>query len=182
MGAGVIPFCVANGKVYFLFHTTFSGRRAGHLVDFGGGGQAGETYQQTAMREFVEETETMYFSEHLKDALITEKRVRSQIRLLEKLFDGTLRAHPDWWCQRKVSDSGQPKDWRTYFIEIGYRDLEDMNREWRDDVGGRFVKRRKLIWIGSEALIEIFQREPHRLWHRSATEKGKKNHTIYREI
>lgn len=166
MGAGVIPFSVANGKVYFLFHTTFSGRRAGHLVDFGGGGQAGEGYRQTAMREFVEETETMYFSQHLKDAVITEKRVLSQICLLEKLFDRTLSEHPDWWCQRKVSDSGRARDWRTYFIEIDYRNLDDMNKEWRDDAGRRFVKRRELIWIASEQLVEIFRKEPHRLWRR----------------
>ena len=166
MGAGVIPFCVTDGKVFFLFHTTFSGRRAGHLVDFGGGGQAGEDYRQTAMREFVEETETMYFSRNLRDAVITEQRVRYQMRLLEKLFDRTLGEHPDWWCQRKVSGSGRPKDWRTYFIEIGYRDLAGMNREWLDDAGRRFVKRRELIWIGSEALIEIYKREPSRLWRR----------------
>ena len=36
MGAGVIPFAVAEGKVSFLFQTTFSGRKVGHLIDFGG--------------------------------------------------------------------------------------------------------------------------------------------------
>lgn len=166
MGAGVIPFCVVEGRVYFLFHTTFSGRRAGHLVDFGGGGLAGEGYRQTAMREFVEETETMYFSRHLKKAVITEQRVQSQIQVLEKLFDDTLREHPGWWCKRKASGSGRPKDWRTYFIEIGYRDPDEMNKEWRNDGGRRFVKRRELVWVGSEALIEIYQKEPHRLWRR----------------
>ena len=166
MGAGVIPFCVVEGRVYFLFHTTFSGRRAGHLVDFGGGGLAGEGYRQTAMREFVEETETMYFSRHLQQAVITEQRVQSQIQVLEKLFDDTLREHPGWWCERKASGSGRPKDWRTYFIEIGYRDLDEMNKEWRNDGGRRFVKRRELVWVGSEALIEIYQKEPHRLWRR----------------
>ena len=166
MGAGVIPFCVVEGRVYFLFHTTFSGRRAGHLVDFGGGGLAGEGYRQTAMREFVEETETMYFSRHLKKAVITEQRVQSQIQVLEKLFDDTLREHPGWWCKRKASGSGRPKDWRTYFVEIGYRDPDEMNKEWRNDGGRRFVKRRELVWVGSEALIEIYQKEPHRLWRR----------------
>ena len=166
MGACVLPFCVVEGRVYFLFHTTFSGRRAGHLVDFGGGGLAGEGYRQTAMREFVEETETMYFSRHLQQAVITEQRVQSQIQVLEKLFDDTLREHPGWWCKRKASGSGRPKDWRTYFIEIGYRDPDEMNKEWRNDGGRRFVKRRELVWVGSEALIEIYQKEPHRLWRR----------------
>ena len=62
MGAGVIPFCVKDGQVLFLFQKTFSGRKAGHLVDFGGGGERGESHRQTAIREFIEETETMYFS------------------------------------------------------------------------------------------------------------------------
>ncbi|MEJ1297822.1 MAG: hypothetical protein RPU64_04340, partial [Candidatus Sedimenticola sp. (ex Thyasira tokunagai)] len=34
MGAGVIPFAVNDGEVYFLFQTTFSGRKVGHLIDF----------------------------------------------------------------------------------------------------------------------------------------------------
>jgi hypothetical protein len=166
MGAGVIPFCVTNGKVYFLFHKTFSGRRAGHLVDFGGGGREDEDYQQTAMREFVEETETMYFSQNLKKARITEQRVQSQVRLLKELFDRTLGEHPDWWCERRNSDKGRPKDWRTYFIEIDYRDLTDMNQEWRDDAGRRFIKRRELVWVASGELLGIYHRQPHRLWHR----------------
>ena len=166
MGAGVIPFCLISGKVHFLFHKTFSGRRAGHLVDFGGGGKNGESYQQTAIREFVEETETMYFSEKLQDAVRTEQRIQSQIRLLEDLFNQTLTEHPDWWCQRKAAADGEPRDWRTYFVEIGYRDPTDMNREWQDDAGRRFVKRRELVWIAADRLIEIYQREQHLLWRR----------------
>lgn len=166
MGAGVIPFCVTNGKVYFLFHKTFSGRRAGHLVDFGGGQQETENYQQTAMREFIEETETMYFSQNLKDAVVTEQRVQSQTRLLEDLFARTLGEHPDWWCQRKSSDNDRPRDWRTYFIEIGHRDLTDMNQEWQDDAGQRFTKRRELIWVASDELLDIYRHEPRRLWRR----------------
>ena len=37
MGAGVIPFAEQDDKVCFLFQTTFSGRKTGHLIDFGGG-------------------------------------------------------------------------------------------------------------------------------------------------
>lgn len=166
MGAGVIPFCVTGGKVYFLFHKTFSGRRAGLLVDFGGGEREDESYQQTAMREFVEETETMYFSQNLQKAVKTKRRIQSQVRLLGKLFNKTLTEHPDWWCQRRDSDTGRPRDWRTYFIEIGYRDLTDMNQQWQDDAGRRFTKRRELIWVASDDLVDIYQREPHRLWRR----------------
>ena len=63
MGAGVIPFSVSDSKVYFLFQTTFTGRKTGYLIDFGGGLGEGEDYREAAIREFIEETETM--SEHL---------------------------------------------------------------------------------------------------------------------
>ena len=62
MGAGVIPFTVIDDEVYFLFQKTFTGRKVGYLIDFGGGLGEGEEYRETAVREFVEETETMYFS------------------------------------------------------------------------------------------------------------------------
>ncbi|MCP4391927.1 MAG: NUDIX domain-containing protein, partial [Gammaproteobacteria bacterium] len=68
MGAGLIPFCVNERNVHFLFHKTFSGRRAGYLVDFGGGRHDGETYRQTAVREFVEETDTMFLASDLSRA------------------------------------------------------------------------------------------------------------------
>ena len=166
MGAGVIPFCVTNGKVHFLFHKTFSGRRAGHLVDFGGGGEADESYQQTAMREFIEETETMYFSGNLSTASVTPERVLSQMQLLGDLFDKTLSRHPDWWCQRKVADKKRSRDWRTFFVEIGYRDVTGMNQEWRNDAGRRFRKRRELVWVTGAQLLDIYQRQPQRLWRR----------------
>ena len=100
MGAGVIPFAVNDRQVCFLFQTTFSGRKAGHLIDFGGGLGAGEDYRDTAIREFVEETETMYFSDNLQQASRTAERVRDQIPVVRALFDNTLDMHPDWCCRR----------------------------------------------------------------------------------
>ncbi len=37
MGAGVIPLVVKDGEILFLFQQTFSGRKVGYLIDFGGG-------------------------------------------------------------------------------------------------------------------------------------------------
>ena len=129
MGAGIIPFCVNDGQVLFLFHKTFSGRRAGQLVDFGGGREQGESHRQTAIREFIEETETMFFSENIHAAELTRERIQAQTPLLESLFDRTLQSHPDWWCQREAGSKGKPRDWKTFFIEFEYRDVVDMNRE-----------------------------------------------------
>jgi len=54
MGASVIPFCHGQGKVSFLFHKTFSGRRAGCLVDFGGGGSEGESGSKRGQEDSVD--------------------------------------------------------------------------------------------------------------------------------
>ena len=166
MGAGVIPFCTLNGKVHFLFQEVFEGRKTGCLIDFGGGLGAGEDYTQTAMREFVEETETMFFSSDIQTASRSPDAVKKQLPIISKLFDKTLSKHPDWWCQRIPGNRKTPKDWRTYFVEVEYRDVEPINEEWRKDTDGRFKKRRKLVWVTSDALLEIYQRSPDKLWKR----------------
>ncbi|MEA3413112.1 MAG: hypothetical protein U9R74_16450 [Pseudomonadota bacterium] len=166
MGAGVIPFAVLNEEIRFLFHKTFSGRRAGYLVDFGGGGREGESYRDTAIREFIEETETMFFSDRVADAVRSDRRVSEQIPRMESLFDRTLSACPSCWCQRAPGSKVPPKDWRTFFIEFDYRDVEDMNREWRSEDAWRFSKPRHLLWVSADELLEIYRHEPERLWKR----------------
>ncbi|MES9972208.1 MAG: hypothetical protein ABW092_19415 [Candidatus Thiodiazotropha sp.] len=161
MGAGVIPFCVREGRVLFLFQSTFSGRKAGYLIDFGGGFGIGEGYRATAVREFVEETETMYFAEDLKRAHRGTDQINQQIPIVDTLFDNTLSIYPDWWCRRL-----HPKSWRTYFIEFPYRDVDLLNREWQEDMVGRFKKRRELNWITAEELLAIYAQTPDRLWKR----------------
>ena len=96
MGAGVIPFAVIDGEVNFLLQKTFTGRKVGYFIDFGGGLVEGEDYQETAIREFVEETETMYFSNDVQHASRTIENVNNQIPIVEALFNETLEAHPDW--------------------------------------------------------------------------------------
>jgi hypothetical protein len=166
LGAGVIPFTVNDGNVDFLFQTTFTGRKVGYLIDFGGGLGAGEDYRDTAIREFIEETETMYFSDNPQLASRTEESVRSQIPVVKALFDKTLSAHPDWWCTRTSVDPDNPKDWRTFFVEFPRRDIETLNRQWESDTGGRFKKRRELVWVAGSELLDIYADAPEKLWKR----------------
>ena len=165
-GAGVIPFAFDGGSVYFLFHKTFSGRRAGLLVDFGGGGQAGETHPQTAAREFVEETEAMFLADDYRAVPVSEHQFDAQVQRLLTLLDRTQQRHPDWRCQRRKAGSRKPKDWVTYFVEVGYKPLEGMNREWAVDSGQRFKKRRELLWVSAAQLLDIYANQPDRLWKR----------------
>ncbi|NOQ36774.1 MAG: hypothetical protein GQ569_12920 [Methylococcaceae bacterium] len=166
MSAGMIPFSVFKGEVYFLFQKTFSGRKQGYLIDFGGGGDEGESYQQTAMREFVEETETLFFADDINSARRTPERVLAQLSVIENVFSKTLTAHPDWWCQRHTGNKVIPKDWRTFFIEVDYQDTSPLNKIWENDSVGRFKKRRELQWVLADELLEIYQNQPERLWKR----------------
>lgn len=166
MGAGVIPFTVIGGKVSFLFQTTFSGRKVGCLIDFGGGLGAGEDFKDTAIREFVEETETMYLADDIQQACRSVTRVKRQIPIVEKLFNATLSAHPHWWCKRAPGDPVNPKLWRTFFIEFPYRDIDKLNREWAADKNGRFKKRRELFWVTGNDLLAIYDHAPNKLWKR----------------
>jgi 8-oxo-dGTP pyrophosphatase MutT (NUDIX family) len=166
MGAGVIPFAVNEGKVYFLFQKTFTGRKVGYLIDFGGGLGAGEGYRETAIREFVEETETMYFSDDVHQANRTVESVENQIPIVEALFDETLTAHTDWCCRRAPGNPLKPKQWQTFFIEFPYRDIEVLNREWEADTVGRFKKRRELVWVSASDLLYIYENAPDKLWKR----------------
>ena len=166
MGAGVIPFAVDAGEVQFLFQKTFSGRKVGYLIDFGGGLGEAEDYRATAVREFVEETETMYLADDLGVACRSEERVRRQIAQVEELFERTLSLHPHWWCRRDPGNPENPKDWRTYFIEFPFRDISALNNEWKSDTDGRFKKRRELVWIPAHKLLELYAHSPDDLWKR----------------
>jgi 8-oxo-dGTP pyrophosphatase MutT (NUDIX family) len=164
--AGVLPYALHEGRVLFLFHKTFSGRRAGLLVDFGGGAQAAETAFETAAREFVEETEGLFLAPDLRRASRVGDEYRRQFREMQALLARTQEAHANWWCRRHVQPGKQAKDWCTYFVEVGYRDVAGMNAAWAADAGRRFKKRRELLWVPADQLLEIFTRQPERLWKR----------------
>jgi hypothetical protein len=165
-GAGVIPFASHNGTVCFLFHKTFTGRRAGLLVDFGGGSQAGETQYQTAAREFVEETDAMFFADGSHDDRNTHMQMESQYQLMLQLIENTQTEHPQWWCKRGSVTTEKPRDWNTYFVEVDYRDPDDMNAAWAEDQHGRFRKQRELHWLTAEQLLDVFDNRPETLWTR----------------
>jgi 8-oxo-dGTP pyrophosphatase MutT (NUDIX family) len=166
MGAGVIPFAVHRDEVYCLFHKTFSGRRAGCLVDFGGNQDPGEGFRQTAIREFIEETEGMYLAEDVSRVVLTNALLAEQTGMLDKLFADTLGDHPGWYCDRRVESERTGKSWRTFFIRFPYRELAPMNREWERDGGRRFKKRRELVWVPAAELLHLFESAPERLWKR----------------
>ena len=166
MGAGVIPFSLFEDEIYFLFQSTFTGRKVGHYIDFGGGLNESEDYRDTAAREFVEETETLYFSEDIHLAHRTDEAIANQISLVNSLFDKTLSLYPNWFCRRATTNPSKPKDWITFFIEFPFRDVDKLNNEWERDKTGRFKKRRELTWLSSDELLHIYENSPEKLWKR----------------
>ncbi len=183
MGAGVIPYCIHDDRLLFLFHRTFSGRRNGFLVDFGGGLKEGESYRQTAIRELIEETETMLFSDELAEAGRTPERIRAQIPMVEACFERTLSRLPDSYCRRAPGKKIPPKDWISYFIEIPYRDIAPLNQAWALDEQrqtGRFSKRRELFWIPADELLYLYRQTPEKLWKRVRQLQGAE--TLIRRI
>ncbi|HIJ23794.1 MAG: NUDIX hydrolase [Gammaproteobacteria bacterium] len=166
MGAGVIPISIHNGELLFLFQKTFSGRKTGYLIDFGGGMDEGENYRAAAVREFVEESDTLYLEPELHLARRTEPRVSAQIEQVERLFEQTLSTHPQWWCRRAPGNPEKPKDWRTYFIKFPYRQLTPINQQWEQNHSERFKKRRELHWVSADQLLEIYAKNPNKLWKR----------------
>jgi 8-oxo-dGTP pyrophosphatase MutT (NUDIX family) len=165
-GAGVLPFALHEGRLLFLFHKTYSGRRAGLLVDFGGGAKAAETAFETAAREFVEETEGLFLAPDIRLAARTGSEYQRQLREMQVLLARTQKAHADWWCRRHVQPGKPARDWRTFFVEVGYRDVAALNAAWAADAGRRFKKRRELLWVPVDPLLEIFARQPEQLWKR----------------
>ena len=169
-GAGVIPFAVRRGVVLFLFHKTFSGSRAGHLVDFGGGGRAGETYIQTAAREFVEETDAMFLADSGNADF--GHGYESQYRLMQRLIENTQQQHPGWFCTRAGKHRDRPRNWKTFFAEVDYRGPAGMNRAWAQDTSGRFRKRRELVWLTAGQLLDFIDNRPEGLWKRIRQYEG----------
>jgi len=171
MGAGVIPFAIHNNQLYFLFQTVFVGRKTGFYIDFGGGVDDGESSQHAATREFVEETETLFFAqgaEEISNARRTPERISQQISIMSQQFEKTLNANPNWWCKREPGNKVPAKDWITFFVEIDYQDLSPINKEWGkySQQPQRFKKRRQLHWLESGELLAIYQNHPEKLWKR----------------
>ena len=108
----------------------------------------------------------MYFSDDVRQASRTDERINDQIPIVEKLFAETLEVHPDWWCGRAPGNPLRPKQWKTFFIEFPYRDVDELNREWEADKVGRFKKRRELVWVQSSELLAIYENAPDKLWKR----------------
>ena len=65
-----------------------------------------------------------------------------------------------------MKSTGETRDWRTFFIKLEYRDLQEMNRAWALDEDVRSKKRRELVWVAVTSLQYIYEYEREQLWKR----------------
>lgn len=47
-----------------------------------------------------------------------------------------------------------------------------MNKAWAEDLSGRFKKRRELLWLTAEQLLDIIDNRPEMLWKRLREYEG----------
>ena len=93
-------------------------------------------------------------------------QIELQYQLMLQLIENTQRLHPQWWCRRGSANADKPRDWKTYFVEVEYRDPGEMNTAWAEDKHGRFKKRRELLWLSADQLRDIVDNRPEILWKR----------------
>lgn len=84
MGAGILPICIHNGTVYFLFGKENKFADTPGWSDFGGGTEAGESFLTTATREAGEE---------LTGFLGSAKRIKALLKQAYIIEFDTYRMH-----------------------------------------------------------------------------------------
>eukprot|EP01118_Nematostelium_gracile_P001063 TRINITY_DN1105_c0_g1_i1.p1 TRINITY_DN1105_c0_g1~~TRINITY_DN1105_c0_g1_i1.p1 ORF type:complete len:183 (-),score=57.40 TRINITY_DN1105_c0_g1_i1:88-636(-) len=148
--AGILPFAIHDGEMYFLFHRTFVGKKMGTLIDMGGGisKEDNKDIKRTAAREFSEETAGLYFSEDpeadaefLHQDNMTESDMQ-QGRVVrectERVFE-MLQKQPVWVFG----------GYKLHVLEIPYHDLKALNKAFE-----KAPKKREFLWVHVNDIIQ----------------------------
>jgi len=158
-GAGVLPFYIDQEKkeIFFLFHRIFRGKKKGFVVDWGGSTEPKELPQVTACREFIEETEGMFFAQDVNDSDKSPRTITLQTQQGLNLLHRTQR-----YCQAEHFLSS-PKSLLTYhlfLIETGNRPrlAQQMNERYSREEKA-FSKRREVFWLSGAQVIDLLRDE-----------------------
>lgn len=169
-GAGALPYCIHDGKVYFLFQETKGGKKEGTLVDFGGGRNSTKdsSLMYCGAREFTEETAGLFTTSSLasdieKLDLLDHHGIEESdivLRELENCMESVIRAHSKGYM---VTTSQKMDLWYASFaIQIAHSSLAEQNRFF-----GNLSKRKVRVfeWVHSDTLLELLRRKQgaHRL-------------------
>jgi hypothetical protein len=151
-GSGVLPFSYdLEGNVVLLLHSTFKGKKAGTLVDFGGSIESNDQdLLFSAVREFCEETSGLFTE--LRDEILQD--FENQINISElDIQNSSLIVHSVNKFYNKVSKSEVEytinNTYRMYFIKIDFTELDKINRFYSTQT----EKRREFRWVSLEEVI-----------------------------
>lgn len=127
---GVIPYCVKNDQLYVLLGTHAA---SGDLTDFGGGVTKNETTLEGALREFGEESQSIFGSEaysinSYETCVAVQNTYMAVIfyPLHPKYFDAPLP-----FVKNKEGDELSSIKWYTFeeFVTIAFDESD--NRMWK---------------------------------------------------
>jgi len=140
--AGILPYAKIKGRFHFLLGKEASGRSKGTWADFGGGGKNSETTEQTAIREFTEETKAA-FSQFKNGG-----RVYPQNRFTE------AQAKSDEYIRERIkprggiTNPGPKKFYTLYLAQVDYLSPEEiMNGPYRHNEKDTFE------WVDAQQFL-----------------------------
>lgn len=153
-GAGMLPYCKRDGRVYVLLHETLEGKKQGFLMDWGGSLEAtdGSDLVQCAIREFTEEMECVWL---LDDGQLLEQHRGLNPQLLA---DHCQKMREYFVPGRTVQLQNLWYD--MFLVEVPWKPLDSMNSWFEQHAGTVHSKQRILKWV---AVDEI---DPERLFVR----------------
>lgn len=174
--AGVIPYCIENDKVYFLFQRIISPLRKkdSGWNDFGGKKiSLEETTAETAAREFSEETSCLFYLkenpskpaeyyEILKDNKDLEYN-DDAVNLLKELIKESKEFYKE-----KITEYVLPiyisskETYISYFIKVPYIPVSDLPHA--EDIHIYYDERyvRECKWFTIEELMELNEKDFHK--------------------
>ena len=120
---GILPITHFQGKILFLIGQERGGKHPGTWSDFGGKGNAGESFEQTAAREFHEESREAYSD--MKDTIK---------KILQEPTAGI-----------KSPGSGY---YKMYIVPLPHRNPEDPTQG-----RGRDREKMRFLWVDAEDLV-----------------------------
>lgn len=128
-GAGVLPYCIQNGEVYFLLSKEGFGSAANTWCDFGGAKDPGETAVQTAARECWEESRGI-----LGEEKTIEKALYTSTSLGQKYIMFLMEVDTPWSKNNQLFASKVYTDYcRMEKTEIAWVKASDVFNAARDN-------------------------------------------------
>jgi len=158
-GAGILPFCVREGEVFFFFHRTFEGKKQGTWIDCGGGKSSQDhTLIETAAREFAEETGGLWKNEHFIVSSMKPTESLHEFETSEMVKKSFLKMLEHIKNEMKLQEKEKKRVWILKYHESYLMVLLQIDWIPCENFNGNFAsispKKREFGWISAKDIIE----------------------------